>query len=212
MVRPDATVVDLHSVDEGPCPVLAVSGKAWWGPPEQDDLREVQVGDEISLGDAVVLSPGACVQLPGLMLKGGNRGRAHALVSQANFQPSPNRSDVPRLVAQLEHIEREMKNLTEDPLMMQSGPCTDTERAQSGEFARLNFEPEAAALLDEQTARALGAVCLFVSQDTAFVAIADLTVPKLRTLMQTLDRPVNPHVVEPAVLSELLLRAYPSPT
>ncbi len=208
MPKPDVSVLDLHSVDEGPCPVIAVSGEAWWGSEDDEVLQEVCVGDEIPVGYAVVIAAGGLVQLPGLVLKGGNCGRAHALVSQANFQATPSRRDVPRLIAQLEQIEREMGGAGDDPLMMQSGPSNPVEHAQSAEFARLNLDPKAAQLLPKDTAEAMGAVCLFSSQDTVFVAVAELSVGKLRTLMQTLDRPVNPHVVSPSVLEALLRDAY----
>lgn len=208
MATPDTSVIDLHRVDEGPCPVLAVRGRAWRAPEDSDDFEPLGAGDEVAVGDTVALEPGGVVELPGLSLRGGNRGRAHALVTQGSFRSSPGRADVPRLVAQLEQIEREMRPLGEDPLTMQSGPLTPTERAQSAEFARLNFDPAAAALLPADEARELEAVCLFLSDETAFVAVSALTVPKLRTLISHLGRPVSPHVVEPEVLEELLVRAY----
>lgn len=208
MVEPDTSVLDLHRVDEGPSPVLAVHGEAWWSKRDDDDFEVLDVGAEVSVGDTVVVAAGGAVELPGLTLKGGNRGRAHALVGQASFRGSPGKADAPRLIAQLEQIEKEMTPLGEDPLTIQSGPLTDTERAQSAEFARLNFDPSAAALMPESDARALEAVCIFVSDETAFVAVRALTVPKLRALIEALGRPVSPHVVDGAVLDELLERAY----
>lgn len=208
MPKADTSIIDLHAVTAGPCPVLSVIGEAWFGPEEDDEFEMLSAGDEVKVGHAIMVAAGAKVELPGLTLKGGNQGRAHALVLQSRFQPSPNRDDVPRLITQLQQIEREMKPSGEDPLRMQSGPMTAAERSQSAEFVWLNFDPEVAQLLQADDARRLGAVCIFISEETAFVAADDLTVPKLRELMQILDRPVNPHIVESVVLLELLARAY----
>lgn len=208
MSVPDASVLDLHRVDGGPVPVRSVHGEAWRAPEDSEDFSPLRAGEEVALGETVAVAAGGVVELPGLTLRGGNRGRAHALVSQGSFRSSPGRADVPRLVAQLEQIEKEMPPIGDDPLTMQSGPITPTERAQSAEFARLNFDPEAAQLLGEAAAREAQAVCLFVSDETAFVAVRELTVPKLRSLIEGLGRPVSPHVVADEVLDELLERAY----
>lgn len=209
MSEPDTSVLDLHRVDEGPCPVLAVQGLAWWAEGDSEDFSALASGAEVAVGDTVVVEAGGAVELPGLILRGGNRGRAHTLVRQDSFRASPGRADAPRLVAQLEQIEAEMAPLGEDPLTMQAGPQTEVERARSADFASQNFDVEAARELSEEDARRLGAVCLFVSDETAFVAVTDLSVPKLRDLIGTLQRPVSPHVVSQDLLEALWARAYP---
>ncbi|MEM7679360.1 MAG: hypothetical protein AAF449_25585 [Myxococcota bacterium] len=91
---------------------------------------------------------------------------------------------------------------------MQRGPETVHERAKSSEFARLNLTLSVARELPESVARQLRAVALFVSEDTAFVAVSSLDVAKLRRLMTALRRPVNPHMVEEEVIDQLLERVY----
>ncbi len=208
MPTADTNIVDLHAVEEGPCRVLSVAGEAWFGLQDDEDFEVLCAGVDVEVGHAIMIAAGGTVELDGRTLKGGNNGRTHSLVLQSRFQASPSREDVPRLVTQLQQIEKEMKPSGEDPLRMQSGPMSAAERAQSAEFVWLNFDPEVAGLLDAADARRLRAVCIFISEETAFVAADDLTVPKLRELMQILNRPVNPHIVEPVVLEELLGRAY----
>ena len=91
---------------------------------------------------------------------------------------------------------------------MQRGPDSEYEKIKSAEFARLNLTMPVARELAESTARSDRAVALFISDDTAFVAVSTLDVAKLRRLMTALRRPVNPHMVEDSVIDELLERVY----
>ena len=205
--QPDLTVVDLHRV-EGPLVVQAVQGDVWHFPDGHPGSAEVEVGGAIQIGDTLALGPGARVLVGTLDLTGGRRGRAHALVPVDAFKTAPRRADVPRLLEQLAGIEADAVKLGEDPLAMQRGPETAHEKAKSAEFARLNLTLSVARELTERTARSDRAVALFVSEDTAFVAVSSLDVAKLRRLMQALRRPVNPHMVEESVIDELLERVY----
>ena len=145
-----------------------------------------------------------------LKLFGGSRGRAHALVPADAFKSAPRRADVPRLLEQLAGIEAEAVKLGEDPLAMQRGPETPHERAKASEFAKLNLTLSVARELPETIAREDRAVALFVSDDTAFVAVSTLDVAKLRRLMTALRRPVNPHMVDEDIIDALLAQVYVS--
>ncbi|MCA9549770.1 MAG: hypothetical protein KC933_07025 [Myxococcales bacterium] len=205
---PDTNILDLHRAEAGPMAVDALEGRAWLVKEGDKEAVPVSPGTEVAVGDVLALAAGARVRLGGLLLQGGNRGRAHGLVGQDAFRTAPNRADVPRLLNQLLQIEREMEPLGEDPLTMQPGPVTPHERAASAEFARQNLDEAAARRLSEGEARAHRAVVLFYSEDTAFVAFERLTVPRLRAVMEALHRPVNPHLVTAEMLDELLMRVY----
>lgn len=210
---PDTTVVQLHRAACGTVTVDRIEGQAWCIREGQETPELLSVGDDLSAGDTVALCEGAAVHAGSLHLRGGPKGQAHALVKEEAFRPSPSRTDVPRLLLQLAQIEEQMAALGGDPLAVREGPETPFEKAASGDFARCNLSLAAARELPEAVAREQQAVCLFVNEDTAFVAITDLSVGKLRTLMETIERPVNPHMVEPTVMRELLERAYgPEPS
>ena len=207
--QPDLTVVDLHRV-EGPLIVQSIEGEVWHFPDGRPGPIEVEIGGQIQVGDTLALGAGARVLVGTLSLSGGRQGRAHALVPVDAFKNAPRRADVPRLLEQLAGIEAEAVKLGEDPLAMQRGPETIHEKAKSAEFAKLNLTLSIARELPESIARADRAIALFVSDDTAFVAVSTLDVAKLRRLMTALRRPVNPHMVEDHVIDELLARVYAS--
>lgn len=205
--QPNLTVVDLHLV-AGPLVVESIVGDAWHLPDGTAKLLPVQIGEAIEVGDTIALAAGARVVVGDLTLEGGRRGRAHALVRADEVRSSPRRADVPSLLAQLASIEADAAKLGEDPLAMQRGPESAHDRARSREFAVLNLTLSFARELPEAIARSDRAVPLFHSDDTAFVAVSTIDVPKLRRLMTELRRPVNPHMVDDAVIDELLARAY----
>ena len=205
--QPDLTVVDLHRV-AGPLVIQSIDGEVWHFPDGRPGPLPVEVGGAVEIGDTLALSAGARVLLGTLTLSGGRRGRAHALVPTDAFKAAPRRADVPRLLEQLAGIEAEAIKLGEDPLAMQRGPETAHEKARAAEFAQLNLTREIATELPEAVAREYRAVALFVSDDTAFVAVSSLDVSKLRRLMTELRRPVNPHMVEDSVIDALLMRVY----
>jgi hypothetical protein len=91
---------------------------------------------------------------------------------------------------------------------MHKGPSTPYECASSAEFAELNLVEREARELPEAIAKTTGSVCLFFSDEAAFVAFSSVTIAKLRTLMEVLNRPVNPHLVELRVLEKLFERVY----
>ncbi len=205
--QPDLTVVELHRVD-GPLVVESFDGDVWHFPDGRPGPIALQVGGPVQIGDTLALGPQASVSIGTLRLQGGRRGRAHALVPADAFRSAPRRADVPRLLEQLGDIETEARKLGEDPLAMQRGPETPHERAKAAEFARLNLTLSVARELPEAVARENRAVALFVSDDTAFVAVGALDVAKLRRLMTALRRPVNPHMVQDEVIDDLLARVY----
>lgn len=201
----DASFVDLHRSSSEAVTVERVAGAAQrlreGEPPE--DIRE---GLELRVGDTVALEAGAEVVAGGFVFRGGNGGRAHALVAPTAFRASPTRGDVPQLLEQLARLEREGGV---DPVAAKhQPPATPYERAAAAEFARLNLSLPAARLLSERTARALRAVVLFVSDETAFVAFEAVDASKLRAVMEHLERPTNAHVVSGDVVDELLVRVY----
>lgn len=205
---PDTTIVNLHRTPQGSQTVSIMTGHAWKFAEGQDTPEPLSVGDVLVAGDTVAVAADSVVEAGTLHLHGGPDGYAHALVKDSAFRPSPSRADVPRLMLQLAQIEEQMGALGEDPLSVREGPETPFEKAASADFARCNLVKAAARELPETVARAERAVCLFVNEETAFVAVTDMSVAKLRALMEALDRPVNPHMVEPVILEELLTRAY----
>ncbi|MEO1228341.1 MAG: hypothetical protein AAFZ18_05495 [Myxococcota bacterium] len=208
---PDTSIVNLHRTAGGPVHVDRVDGPVWRIREGSEQAEPLEVGDHLEPGDTVALGAAAQLEAGSLRLRGGDHGQAHALVKEGAFRPNPSRADVPRLLLQLAQIEEQMGSAGEDPLAVRQGPETDFERAASSDFARCNLVLAAARELPETVARAERAVCLFVNEDTAFVAVTGISVAKLRALMEALGRPVNPHMVEEAVLDELLDRAYGLP-
>lgn len=205
---PDTSVVNLHRTAGSPVRVDRVDGMAWRIREGAERAEPLAVGDHLEPGDTVALAAEAQVEAGTLRLRGGVSGQAHALVKDGAFRANPSRADVPRLLLQLAQIEEQMGTDGEDPLAVRQGPESAFECAASSDFARSNLVLAAARELPEAVARSERAVCLFVNEDTAFVAVTAISVAKLRALMEALDRPVNPHMVEEPVLDELLERAY----
>lgn len=187
---------------------MSLEGSAWRIAEAEDEPRPLSTGDELVVGETVLLAAGAVLEAGPLHLRGGERGQTHGLVNDSSFRPSPSRGDVPRLLLQLAQIQEEMGEEGEDPLAVRGGPSSVLDRCASADFARSNLVLSAARELPEAIARAHGAVALFVNEDTAFVAVVELSVPKLQALMEALDRPVNPHMVDASILQELLERVY----
>jgi hypothetical protein len=72
----------------------------------------------------------------------------------------------------------------------------------------MNLDLRAAMELSEETARDIRAVPLFLSEETAFVALERVDLPRMVRLMTELARPVNPYLVPPEVVEELIARVY----
>ena len=208
---PDTSIVNLHRASRSPLAIDRLEGQAWRIREGASEAEQLSVRDLLRVGETVAVAPGGVVEAGPLQLRGGFRGQAHALVKAGAFRPSPNRTDVPRLLLQLAQIEEQMTSFGEDPLAVREGPETPFERAASAEFARNNLVLMAARELPESVAQEQAAVCIFVNEETAFVAVSELSVAKLRAVMEALQRPVNPHMVEPQVLDELLERVYRRP-
>ena len=209
-MKPDTSVVDLH---RSPLPELSVARVEGSGHVVREKTKAVEpllVGQPVRVGDIVALGPDSFAEVGPFSFSGGRRGRAHALVKPDAFSPNPSRADVPRLMAQLARIEEEVEAASEDPLTQQDGPKTPYECAQSEEFAAKNLDLDTARKLAFGVASELRAVCLFTSEDTAFVAVDGLSVSKLRRVIGALGRPVNPHLVTSEVLDALLERVYGS--
>ncbi|MCK6550545.1 hypothetical protein L6R52_32205 [Myxococcota bacterium] len=206
---PDTTVVELHRLPGGRARIASLDGAGFRLVDDGRVSSRLEVGSEVEVGETIALGAGATARIGDLVLRGGKRGLAHAFVDDSAFRSSPGRADVPKLLAQLEQIEAEMRaRLGADPLLGDSRPTSADERLVRAEFARTNLVVEEARLLPEGVARAEAAVVLFLCGEAAFVAVTDLSLAKLRTLMRVLGRPVNPHVVDPDVLGELFSRAY----
>jgi hypothetical protein len=205
----DTTVVELHRLARSPIEVRAIVGEAYRVSEDGVILAKLSKESKVSVGETIALDPGSVLLIDRFRFAGGRRGKAIAFVAETAFRSSPSRSDVPKLLDQLKEIDRQMlAQLGEDPLRMHKGPSTPFERATSAEFAELNLVERDARELPEPIARATGAVCLFFSDEAAFVAFSSVTIAKLRTLMEALNRPVNPHLVEEHVLEQLQQRVY----
>lgn len=208
---PDTTIVNLHRTSGSPLQIGRLEGHAWKVSEETQEATELELGDEVHRGDTIALAQDSMLEAGSLRLFGGEQGQTHTLLKDGCNKPNPSRADVPRLLLQLAQIEEQIGALGEDPLAVRPGPETEFERSASTDFARCNLVYAAARELPESVARSEGAVCLFINEDTAFVAMSDLSVAKLRAVMETLERPINPHMIEPALLEELLERVYGLP-
>ncbi len=197
----DTTCVDFHRVPEGGLVVLRIEGSAVRVLDNGRRTGPLEPGMVLAVGETIALDRGTIVVASDVVMIGGRNGRAHTFVGDRAFRSSPSRGDVPALLRQFEA-------LAEDPFASIEPPTTPYERATTGDFARMNLEVRAALELSEQTARALGAVPLFLSEETAFVAMARVDLPRMIRLMSELSRPVNPHLVPPEVVEELIGRVY----
>lgn len=205
----DTSVVDLLRLPSGGAALGSVEGEVYRVDDHTGAGTVLADGAPVAIGETLFVSPSATARVAGHVLRGGNNGRAYAFVAETAHRGAPSRQDVPKLLGQLEEIERRVKErLGLDPLALHEAPKSPCDRAAAMEFALLNFTPEVSDALPEGLARALGAVPLFLSDESMFIAMSTVTLAKLRRLMEALGRPVNPHLVEPAVLDELLRRAY----
>ena len=205
----DTTIVDLHRAGKQPLSVLEVRGQAW-RVSEASASQPLNAGETVALGETIFLSAGSEVVVDGEVLAGGGRGRAHSFVPEDAFKTSPGIDDVPKLVSQLEQLERQVaEHRGEDPLAEQRGPITAFDKAMAREFAILNLTFETARELPEAVARAEQAVCLFRHGDAACVAMQEMTVRRIRALMSVLQRPINPHLVDGETIQTLLATVYP---
>ena len=202
-------VLDLHVLEQRVVTATRVIGEVWRVDGQARLTHILTEGDEVAVGQVLYLSPGAIVQAGPLRLEGFSRGRAHSFVDATTVAISPGRGDVPRLLRDLLQLEEQvMRHLGEDPLAMQQTSSTPLERAYAADFAFQNLELDAARTLDERIARASGAVVLFISGESACVAMSEVSVRKLRTLMEALTRPVNPHIVDEDTLRALMAGVY----
>jgi len=208
-VKLDTSIVDLHRVPKRALSVLGIDGLAWRVLDADKGGVPLSVGEDIRAGETIVLDAGAEVVLETMVLAGGGRGRAHVFVPEDAFKTSPSKSDVPKLLAQLAQLERQVKEQAgEDPLTEQLGPRTPFERALSSEFALQNLSLSCAHQLPEDVARREQAVVLFFHGDAACVAMPKMSVPRVRALMAALSRPVNPHLVDEETIHVLLESVY----
>lgn len=207
---PDTTIVHLHRAPRSPILVTRIDGEAWRLSEGTGNMVQIEVGTPLQVGDTVALAAHGVLDAGPIHLRGGRGGCSHALVSDRAFRPNPSRAHVPQLLLQLAELQSQMSSLGGDPLAVQSGPETPFDRAASSDFARCNLVKAAALEMPEEVARSHQMLPLFVNEDTAFVAMVSLSVNKLRTAMEVLERPVNPHMVEPYVLEELLVQVFSS--
>ncbi len=202
-------VLHQHIARRGPLDVRALEGEVRRVDDAGALLEPLHVGDQLAVGAAIWVGPAGWVDVAGERLTGGRRGRAHVFLPAASIRVSPGRRDVPKLLRDLEQLESQLEaHLGEDPLSGQRAGDAPYERAVAADHALQNLQLEAARALPESIARELGAVCLYVSGESAAVAVASMRVSKVRALMQALDRPVNPHMVPEDTLLALLDVVY----
>ena len=175
------------------------------GRSRDDGTAPLEVGSAIGVGDTIAIDPHSKVVASDQVFLGGNNGRAHAFVGVDAFRPKPNKQDVPDIVRQ---IRRQRDLPAGDPFADAVRPTTPYQKAAAAEFARLNLDERTALWLSEETARSLRAVPLFMSEDTAFVAMDSVDGGRVMALMVELSRPVSPHLVERKVLDDLLDKVF----
>jgi hypothetical protein len=202
--------LQLHCLTE-PEPVLDIRGEAWHSNEEGVPSAPLRAGETLTPGQFVAVAAGSGVRTRSVEIAGGRRGRTHGFVSASAAQTTPSRRDVPRLLADMEKLEKRiLDQFGQDPLEAQGGPEQPFDRAVAADFAFNNLTLEVALELPERVARDAGAVCLFLSGDAACIALAEVSVRKIRILMETLQRPISPHVVDPQTLRTLLTSVYGS--
>jgi hypothetical protein len=204
----DVAIVELHRLRSTSERITSVVGRAHRLNDDGEPIGLLRDGSELRIGETIALEPGTRLIVAGMELTGGKRGRAHAFVADSAFRSAPTRADVPKLLEQLAQIERQLARIGDDPLALQRGPTTTLERAMASDFVRQNLVLEVARSLDEGVARKTRSVCLFFSDDAAFIAMSAMSLAKVRMLMEALGRPVNPHLVDDAVIEELLAKVY----
>lgn len=208
MRQVDTTIVDLHRAGKKALEVVEVQGTAW-RVADATIGDPIRAGDSLGVGDTVYVDAGGVVVLDGDRLEGGLRGAAHSFVPEDAFRSPPTLADVPKLVSQLEQLEKQVKEQRgEDPLSEQSGPITHFDRAMARDFAIQNLTYEVAVELPETIARNERSVCLFVHGDAVCVAMTQMSVRRIRTLMSVLGRPINPHLVDEETIQALLAMVY----
>ena len=201
----DTTCVDFHRVPVGGLVVNRIEGRAMRVLDDGRRTEPLGIGMVLAVGDTIALERGAIVVASDVVMGGGRNGRAHTFVGDRAFRSTPGRADVPLLLKQFES----MKQLpATDPFASHRAPTTAYERALSADFARMNLDLSVALELSEETARDVRAVPLFLSEETAFVAMERVDLPQVVRLMTELARPVNPHLVPPEVIEELIARVY----
>lgn len=204
----DTTVVDFHRVPVGGLVVSRIDGTAVLVLENGRRTAPLELGRVLSVGDTVAVERGGRVVASDLALVGGANGRAHSFVADDAFRSKPGRDDVPEIIRQLNLMGQRALG---DPFVGQTAPSTPYERAASTEFARVNLDESVARELTKESAHALRAVPLFLSEDTAFVAMDRLDASRMVGLMAELSRPVNPHLVTSDVLDEVLERIFGPP-
>ena len=113
-----------------------------------------------------------------------------------------------RKLVNCESVAAEIEALGRDPLATSELPSTPYARAVAEEFVTMNLNEQDSRELAADVAHRLRAIVVFVSEETAFVATSRVTVEKLIALMKALERPVQPHLVDDALIARLLDQVY----
>jgi hypothetical protein len=201
----DTTCVDFHRVPAGGLVVSRVEGDAVRVLDNGRRTEPLEIGTVLAVGDTIALERNTVVVASDVVMGGGRNGRAHTFVGDRAFRSTPGRADVPALVRQFQAM---VQSPSEDPFAGHRPPTSAYERALAADFARMNLDLRAALELTEATARAVRAVPLFLSEETAFVAMERVDLSRMVRLLTELSRPVNPHLVPPEVVDELIIRVY----
>jgi hypothetical protein len=205
---PFVAVVDLHILQE-PVIVSAVKGDAHRVTSDGNLGDRLEIGATLELGQIIFVGPEGQVTAGMMNLVGRRRGCAHSFVELSAVTASPGRKDVPHLIRDLAELEKQVvSTLGTDPLEMQEAPSSGYDRAYAVDYALQNLDIQCARQLPETEARELNAVCLFLAGESACVAVSGLSVRRLRSLMEALGRPVNPHMVDEETLRTLLATVY----
>ncbi len=205
---PYAVVTELVVIDQ-PIEIAEIEGEAF-------ELRDdgtlgtpLTTTGHLMRGDAIYVSGSTTVVAGEQRFEGRRRGRSYSFVAGATLRVSPGRQDVPRIMRDLERLEKHMEGaLGKDPLASHEPPTEPVPRAYATDYAFANLTVEESRELEEQDARTVEAVVLFFAAEAAHVAMSTVSVQKLRMLMRTLDRPVNPHIVDAQTISTLLDAVY----
>lgn len=200
MTWPGMRFIDMQRL-ETPVRVDEVEGTAWRVDADDDErgfvVSQLRVGEVLEAGQKIALDAKSTLSAGALEFRGGRRGKVFVLLGDDELRGTPSRSDVPKLLEDLAQVEAQLvARVGLDPLSMQNGPTSAFERAVAADFARQNLVLEEARILPASVARAQRAVVLFTSGDAVCVAVTELSVAKMRTLMAALGRPINPHMVD----------------
>ena len=197
--------VDVHVISENLETIQKIKGNVYWLTESKELGDAVCEGDVLHRDAVLFLEAGAMLEFDRGCIHGGKRGKTHSFVDPDSIRDRPGRADVPRLLLDLEALKQKSEL---DPLEKKFRIKTEFQLIAARDFAIQNLDIMAARSLPERTARDLDIVCLFLSGETACVAMAEVNLLKVHQAMTALKRPIKPHLIDTESMTLLLDKIY----